>query len=206
MIFFDFDGTVVNVWPRYYQVFLAASGFTEISQRDYVKAKRTLLSDQKVAQYFGKELPVQYFSMKRVLLEHEKYLCLDTLLASLTELNDIFSNVECRFLTKRRLASAFFAELRGLGLGHLSNKAIVLNPDEGMSKKTYLMQNFSQFEHIVIGDSESEWEAATLKNVHAVLVRTGLRRPEDFPLLERHTVVPSVSAFITSYMRSEMCL
>lgn len=206
MIFFDFDGTIVNVWPRYYQVFLAASEFTGISQRDYVKAKRALISDREVAHYLGRNLPTWYFLKKRALLESEDYLQLDTLFVSKIELSAMFSKFECRFLTKRRRADAFFTELKNLGLYHLSDQAIVLDPTQKVSKKEFLMKNFPYSNHIVIGDSEAEWETATLENVHAVLVQTGLRQPKDFPLSMRHTVVPSVSVFIRFYMERELQL
>lgn len=206
MIFFDFDGTIVNVWSRYYQVFLAASEFTGISQRDYVKAKRTLISDREVAHHLGRSLPAWYFLKKRALLESEDYLRLDTLFVSEIELNAMFSKFECRFLTERRQVNAFFTELKNLGLSHLSDQAIVLDPAQKVSKKEFLMQNFPHSNHIVIGDSAAEWETAALENVHAVLVQTGLRQPEDFPLSTRHTVVPSVSVFIRFCMERELQL
>lgn len=199
MIFFDFDGTVVDLWPRYHQVFLATSGLSDISQRDYMEAKRALVSDHKVIRHFGGVLPKGYFRKKRILLEAEDYLQLDVLLVSPAELNAIFLSEECRFLTCRRCPNAFLSEMDGLGLGHLSGQVIVLNPDQGVSKKEYLTQTASRTPHIVVGDSKAEWEAAS-DNVRVVLVRTGLRWPEDFPLTERHTVVSSVSVFISDYL------
>lgn len=200
MIFFDFDGTVVNLWPRYHQVFLAASEISGISQRDYMKAKRVLVSDSEVARYFGETLPEGYFAKKRILLEAEDYLQLDTPLVSPAKLNAMFSKFECRFLTNRRRTAAFLAELENLGFGQLSDRAIILDPDRGISKKEFLARNFSQSPHIVIGDSESEWETASLENIRAILVRTGLRQPEDFHLTKQHMVMPSASAFIASYL------
>lgn len=206
MIFFDFDGTVVNVWSRYYQVFLAAAGATGISQNDYIRAKQMLISDENVAHYLGINLPAWYFSKKRDLLEADVYLQLDTLLAPIDELNTIFSRFECRFLTTRRRPNKFFMELKNLGLDHLSSRAIVLSPDRGISKKEFLMRNFPQSSHIVVGDSKSEWETAFLNNVHVVLVRTGLCRPEDFLLSEHHTIVASISEFIMSYLEGSIHL
>jgi len=200
MIFFDFDGTIADVWPRYYQVFLAASGISGISLPDYVKAKRALVSDAKVARNFGEDLPAGYAAKKRTLLESRDYLRLDTLLVPAARLETFFSKFECLLLTGRRQAAAFLAELEDLGLGCLSNHCVALDPDRGISKKAFLEQNFSRSSHIIVGDSEAEWEAATLENVHAVLVRTGLRCPEDFLLTKRHSVVPSVTTFITAYM------
>lgn len=199
MIFFDFDGTVADIWLRYHRVFLTASAFSSISLSDYRDAKQTLVSDQAVAQRFGAELPEAYSQRKRALLEELEFLRLDTLLVSPKELTSFFSKNDSRFLTKRRRAEAFFEELETLGLGELVKQSVVLDPDRKISKKLFLERNFPHGSHIIVGDSKEEWEAAKLKNVYTVLVRTGLRKPEDFPLMERCTVMPSIREFMKIY-------
>lgn len=200
MIFFDFDGTIVDIWPRYYQVFLSASGISGITLSQYRRVKQTEVSDLKTARYFGKELSDTYFDLKRVLLEDTEYLRLDTLLVPPETLTAFFSKFDCRILTCRRQPQSFLRELEDLGLGRLANRSIILNPDLQISKKKFLAQNFPPSSHIVIGDSQAEWETAFLENVRSVFVRTGLRKPEDFPLTARHQVVPSALSFISTYM------
>jgi len=201
MIFFDFDGTVVDLWPRYYQVFLAASGLSGVSLPDYREAKRALVSDRAVARRFGTELPEAYFRRKRALLESEDLLCLDRLLAAPEELEAFFSQASCRILTSRRRAGAFFKELEFLGLGGLAGRSIVLDPGRGVSKKAFLAREFPRGSHLIVGDSEAEREAAGLENVRAVLVQTGLRRPEDFPPARRCTILPSIREFLAIYRK-----
>lgn len=201
MIFFDFDGTIVNVWPRYYQVFLAASGISGVSLSQYRAAKRTAVSDLETARLLGVELPDGYFTEKRALLEDASYLRLDRLLLSPEELETFFNQFSCRILTCRRRPQAFLREMDELGLSALSDRAIVLDPDAGGGKKDFLERSFHQGLHTVVGDSEAEWEAASQENVRTVLVRTGLRSPEDFPPAERRTIVPSIREFMAVYTK-----
>ena len=74
MIFFDFDGTVVDIWNRYYRVFLTASKLSGFTQASYMEAKRSLVLDERVAHFFGGELPSDYFSTKRAILEDRAFL------------------------------------------------------------------------------------------------------------------------------------
>ena len=53
MIYFDFDGTIVDVWQRYYQVFLAAGGVSGLGSKEYIAAKRRLGKDDLVAAALG---------------------------------------------------------------------------------------------------------------------------------------------------------
>lgn len=207
MIFFDFDGTIAHVWPRYHQAFLTASGITGVPLSDYREVKQTLVSDREVARHFGIELSEEYFLRKRNLLESEELLRLDTLLIAPEELEIFFFKYECRILTSRRRADAFLNEMETLGLGGIAGQAIILDSDCGVSKKDFLEQNFSIGAHIVVGDSEAEWEAARLENVCAVLVQTGSRMPESFSPTKRCRILPSIQEFIAIYMKrgTELC-
>ncbi len=203
MIFFDFDGTIVDVWFRYYQVFLSAARITGVSLADYKEAKQTLLSDREVARHFGLALPDTYSTVKQKLLETERFLCLDSILLPPEKLIAFFSQHDCRLLTSRRRPNAFLSELKALGLGQLSDRAFILDPNSDINKRGFLAQYFSQGFHVIVGDSEAEWEAATLKNMHAILVRTGLRKPEDFLPANRCTIMSSVEEFIATYMEKD---
>ena len=61
MIYFDFDGTIVDVWQRYYQVFLAAGGVSGLGSKEYIAAKRRLGKDDLVAAALGVLLPSTYY-------------------------------------------------------------------------------------------------------------------------------------------------
>ena len=63
MIIFDFDGTLVDLWPRYCAVFndiLKSS----VSLNKYKLAKQSLKNDRLVAESFGIVLPKDYYEKK----------------------------------------------------------------------------------------------------------------------------------------------
>ncbi len=198
MVFLDFDGTIVNLWPRYYRAFCMASGAAGVTQAQYLAAKRRFPADGKLAEHLQVPLPDDYFSRKRGLLESRQLLQHDTLLLPREELISFFGRYDCRILTSRRREPLFREELARLGLEGLAAQAIVLDPDK-MGKKEYLQARFPAGCHVLVGDSEAEWEAGALENVRVALVRSGLRRPEDFPLTGRHLVFHTIAGFLTGY-------
>ena len=72
MVFLDFDGTIVNLWPRYYRAFCMASGAAGVTQAQYLAAKRRFPADGKLAEHLQVPLPDGYFSRKRGLLESDR--------------------------------------------------------------------------------------------------------------------------------------
>ena len=199
MIFFDFDGTLVDVWERYYHVFVTAGGFTSVGYDTYVQLKKNFIKDDLVAEQLHFTLASTYYAEKKKLLERPDFLKLDTPLIDVDTLLDFFIRFPCRILTIRRSPNAFFEQLKNLGLSAISEKSIVLQPELGVSKYEYLAVNYGAEENIIIGDAVSEYETSQLKNMKVILVRTGLRRPEDFTVRRNVYTVEHVAQFISQY-------
>lgn len=182
MIFFDFDGTIVDVWKRYYNVFCDAAQ-TEgiISIEKYIEMKKKYSDDSALAMYLGIKLPDDYYVRKRALLECMAYLKHDELLVSQERIVKYFMTKECRLLTKRRIADNLRQQLISLGLERLIEYTIVLNPDDGQSKREYINKYFGGQDIVIIGDSKEEWDVSKNKEAKVFLVETGLRNPKDFP-------------------------
>ena len=194
MIFFDFDGTIVDVWKRYYNVFCDAAQVEGIiTIEKYVEFKRKFCDDSVVAKYLGIKLPNDYFRRKRILLENIEYLKHDTLLISKERIVDYFFTRECRVLTKRRSADNLRQQMVGLGLERLIKYTIVLNPDEGQSKREYINKCFSNQDIIIIGDSKEEWDVSQNKEAKVFFVETGLRDSKDVPLVSNVHVVKDIN-------------
>ena len=198
MIYFDFDGTIVDVWQRYYQVFLAAGGVSGLGSKEYIAAKRRLGKDDLVAAALGVLLPSTYYDDKRRLLEEASFLSLDTLLLSGSVLTDFFSEFPCRILTSRRDPDAFYAQLYSLGLAALAEKSIVLRPQEKITKKEFLAAQ-GPCKNIMIGDAQMEYDTAACSDTQVYLVRTGLRVPEDFAPRKNVHMTDSAAQFISQY-------
>ena len=199
MLYFDFDGTLADVWRRYHRVFEDASRISGISLEDYIRVKKELPRDADVARTFGATLPDDYWENKRRLLEDTAYLAYDRLLVPAEQICSFFAMHECRILTNRRNREAFRAELVNLGLESLLDKSVVLNPDEKKSKAQYLRETHPNEKIYLVGDAEAESQAAQIDSIEVFLVKTGLRDPESLPFSEKCVIVNSVSDFMNAF-------
>lgn len=195
MIYLDFDGTIIDLWPRYCKVFTDAAKISPIPVDVYREAKRRFCSDRELARHFGITLPGNFLQRKRQLLESPQFLQMDKLLLPKEQLLDFFQARACRVLTRRRNADVFFQQLTWLELSPLIKKSIVLHPDTMQTKAEFLSAH--QNERItLIGDSSAEWEATSIPNAQVVLVCTGLQNPLAFPHRDNCIVVRDLAAYI----------
>lgn len=174
MIFLDFDGTLVDLWPRYYEVFSNLSGFKEISLEIYKKDKKLLLDDEKLASLYKIKLPNQYFRMKREALESQKFLELDEILIPKKQY-EILKKKEIIILSKRRNPKMLSWQLMKLGI-NLPYQTL----SDNESKKEWIKLNFPTGDHIIIGDSILDLEAGKLENVTPFMVESGLGTKDTF--------------------------
>lgn len=169
---FDFDGTIVDLWPRYHKVFVDASGIKGIGFDEYKQVKRNLEKDELVAGYFGGRLSADYFEVKKKLLEDEHYLELDRLLFSKDRLDEMLGNAI--LLSKRRNQKTFYDEVSALGI---KCKAFALSD---ISKKSWVVENIIEENVLMIGDSKADLEVGSLNNVFSWMVGYGIAKREAF--------------------------
>lgn len=198
MIYFDFDGTIVDVWQRYYHAFLLASGIQDLSFSAYCTLKKQFPRDGDLALSIGKNLVDGYWIKKKELLEAPELLRLDTLLLSAEDLLCFFKRYPCRILTYRRNAHQFHAQLTDLGLGALTEQSIVLNPDLPLTK-CQLIHEASDRPCWLIGDAQSEADVSIRSDCKVALVRTGLRVPETLDKAGNCLIIEDISSFINQY-------
>ncbi len=178
MIIVDFDGTVVDIWKRYYRVFCEAMGVSSVDILDYKMAKLRFRRDENVAKELGLTMPHDYFRKKRHFLEERCFLKEDTLLIAREDLLVWFQNTNSILLTKRRSRSNLLFELDLLGLKGLKDQVTVLNPDAGISKKEWVANNLflSKSTHgYVIGDSEEDMLVGENPRIQPLFVKSGLQ-------------------------------
>ena len=199
MIFFDFDGTLVDVWERYYRVFVTAGGLSAVERDAYIYSKRELGKDDLVADCLHCTLAPTYYTEKKHLLERADFLKLDTLLVSVDVLLDFFAQYPCRILTVRRDPDAFYEQLENLGLSSIAEKSIALQPEHRIGKVDYIAAHYGMEKNIIVGDAASEYEVSALENTQVVLVKTGLCNPTDFPVRRNVCIAENVVQFILRY-------
>lgn len=169
---FDFDGTIVDLWPRYHKVFVDASGIKGIGFDEYKQVKRNLEKDELVAGYFGGRLPSDYFEVKKQLLEEEKYLEFDKLLFEKAALDEMLES--SILLSKRRNQRAFYNQISALDI---KCKAFAVSD---MSKKSWVADNIVAESVLMIGDSKADLEVGSLDNVSSWMVGYGIAKREAF--------------------------
>ena len=171
---FDFDGTLVDLWPRFYAVFCNLSR-ADVSLDEYREAKRRLKRDEDVAEGLGVTLPSDYFERKAELLEDKEYLKLDKLLFTPDELvRLLFGN--SLILTKRRNEENFKWELDRLGIS--CDYKVLTSRDED-TKLRWEEENIKT-PAMVIGDSVDDIRLEQIDGVKAVAVGYGLSNRADF--------------------------
>ena len=171
MIFLDFDGTLVDLWPRYYAVFCDLTKLNNVSLSEYRHTKQKLIKDSLVTEYFGQKLSSDYFEKKRIMLEEKKYLSLDKLFFEKEEIQCLLKK-NCIILSKRRNRNNFYWQLDNLGIK--CNAYVVEN------KLEWIQAHASNENHIIIGDSVDDLKVGMLPNVTAWMVGYGVNVKEQF--------------------------
>lgn len=201
MIYFDFDGTLVDVWVRYHAAFCLSAGNIDLPLERYIQAKKVHPDDQLLAKFLGITLPADYNAQKRAFIESEALLRADRLLVETHQLLSFFDSHPCQILTSRRVPEAFFSQMDHLGLSELIPKSVVLTPEMRCSKQAYLCAQANSLT-VVVGDSEAEAAAAQNPNTRVFLVKTGLRDPSLLAQAAQCTVIDSVQVFMDACISS----
>lgn len=189
MILLDFDGTVVDLWPRFHAVFCRLTG-CDITLDRYRSAKQTIKRDESLALSLGAALPEDHFAQKAALLESRDMLELDRLLLPRDVLLDWARRHDIVILSRRRDAQSFAWELDRLGLSELASVCI------DVPKVQWIAENVSQ-PAVIIGDDVRDMQAASLPHISAVMVLSGLCTREDFAAeVIPHEVVESLEQYI----------
>lgn len=176
---FDFDGTVVNVWKRYYHVFFDYISknykYLQISEHEYQINKTSGVKDHTILENHGIDNfdVSSYVNYRRKALEEKKYLKLDVI-------NDGFFML-IRFLKKegyllelatiRRNSKNLYWELEQLGINDIFDKVLVFKPEN--SVKAIYYENQTNPNDIIIGDSVKDMLIGISEN-KKFFITTGL--------------------------------
>ncbi|MCI8730204.1 MAG: hypothetical protein HFH57_03525 [Lachnospiraceae bacterium] len=174
MRFLDLDGTILDLWPRYYSVFCELLRAKNITLQQYKSKKLCLCRDDAVAASFGYVLPADYFIKKAELLEDREFLKLDGLYLSGTQIGMLFEGDNTMILTKRRRLDNLNWQLRKLGI---DLPTVVI---EDLTKKQWIQLNYPVERSEMIGDSIMDLETGQLPNVLPVMVGYGLGTRKQF--------------------------
>jgi len=169
MRIFDFDGTLVDLWPRFHAVFTNLTG-AAVDLDTFRMSKLANVQDEEVARQLGVKLPPSYFHSKAQMLEDPKFLGLDQLWLGSSGTLSLFSDSEAIILSRRRQPDEFQAQLRGLGLESISGRAFVTQG----AKVDWVASRFPKATLTVIGDSLTDLQIGRIPGARCLMLGCGL--------------------------------
>lgn len=183
-IYIDFDGTIVDVYERYFGVLQSFINKTSPGQMHFnlfIKLKRSGLKDHEIANKltgindFNIEKYVKY---KTSHIESLNWLSKDKLIGNfeqfISKCHDM--NYSVSLLTQRRNPINLYIQLEKLNIYHFFDNIHVVTPKAGRNVKYELLKENIQFNSptIIIGDSNEEIKAGNILGLRTFHVRTGL--------------------------------
>lgn len=203
MIVFDLDGTLIDVWKRYFFVFNSWWKIENLTLEKFKTLKKEFEQDSLIVslfRYFTTQEYTAYKEYKRRKLEEQDILELDE---DIVDWN-LLKQLKERYiiLTLRRNRQTLFEDLKKRSKDVLDNVVVLQPSGNQLVKYNWVKNNIPPGEEVfAVGDSETDLLVGNLDNVHIFLVKTGLRDPDKLirkynELKEKITVVDSVNDFL----------
>ncbi|RKX46052.1 MAG: hypothetical protein DRP27_02480 [Thermotogae bacterium] len=182
-IFLDFDGTLVDVMPRFHAIFsdyLVMKGFSPPTLSEYRRLKRLHNYDPEIFKALNIDVAWEdYGEWKVNRVESTSYLCLDKLIGEphyvVERLRDRGYSVV--LLSARRIRENLLTELEWLKISGLFDDVLVTE-DYKIDSKARKLAKIAENGDIIVGDSETELTAAKELGIRHFGVTTGLRSVE----------------------------
>lgn len=200
MYIIDLDGTLLNVWIRYYSVFNDFWKIPNLTLEEYKNLKKKYEFDDlivnKLAGKLDEDKFQEYKLFKKKYLEDFQYLKLDKLIPKKLLLKRFILKNEVLILTIRNNINNLFKQIDFLDINFLRNKLVVLENNGPLTKKVWVEKNIEKsVSKIVIGDSETDLAIGELKNTKVYLVESGLRDPLKIldKILIKGDIIPDIN-------------
>lgn len=180
--YIDFDGTIVDVFPRYYGIlnqYLSELTNEYIDFSKYKRLKRQGNKDHIIIKELAKGLVInidEYVQFKRENLEDFSWLTKDVLIGNPVSTNKKLKNMGYKvvLLTQRNNKNNLIKQLDYLKIKESFDDIIMVKPRVGQNvKATHIAKQYS-LDDIIIGDSSVEMDASNLLNINGYFVESGL--------------------------------
>lgn len=181
-VYVDFDGTVVDVMPRYHGIlesYIKRDILIDLDFDEYKYLKRKGIKDHSIIQKMceGYELDVEdYVKYKRLNLEKCKWLKKDIIIGSPKEAYFKLKKLGAWvvLLTQRNIEMNLKKQVKLLNLEKYFDEIVVVKPLTTQNAKFTYLKNRVNKKDIIIGDSIVEMESAEKLNIRGYFVKTGL--------------------------------
>lgn len=199
VIYIDLDGTLLDVWPRYYAVmdkFLERHGLITPSLNEYKRQKLQWVQDEAILRHAafgypdgGRELLPMYRSWKQEALESTPILRLDRPIGLLNVFAARVSPAyRLNLISIRRNPELAMRQLRRLNMIDPFERIDFVSPSRTGNPKWDAIRERAGPHDVMIGDSEIDLACGSMLGLRTFHVRTGLRSFEyanrDHPAYE----------------------
>ena len=188
--FVDFDGTIVDVFPRYYGILTAYLGQMTNETLDFLKYKKLKRLGKKdhviVSELLnGLEMDIHnYVKFKRENLENFSWLKKDVLIGNPKSANLELKDIGYRIvlLTQRNNKDNLLKQLDFLNIKKSFDEVVMVSPKAGLNVKAAYLEKLYRSDDIIIGDSSVEIDASRLLNINGYFVESGLFSAETLDI------------------------
>lgn len=199
-IFFDFDGTLIDVSERYYQIYCAAINTNSclIPFEIYWNYKRERVAEEKIIQKHHPEVNYNEYEKKRIyLIEDPVFLKYDILIHGARDmLDNIKKNHDLYLVTLRNNSRSFREQLKTLTIESFFTN-IENNSSNGKSweRKIKLIQHLYDRSSWIIGDTEADVKAGQMLGMRTCAVLSGIRNKDKLKELNPNYIISTVIEF-----------
>lgn len=188
-IFFDLDGTLIDISERYYRVYtdiLNKAGFSTIGKKEYWNAKRNKVpEDQILAMTNANDFYKEYNQKRLSLIENDYYLSNDSLHEGVIQvIENLSKKYQLVLVTLRKSNSQLEKQLINMKL--IDYFTDILRSDDNLKPrwmiKYHLIKEYIGNEHdsssILISDTENDIKAGNELRFKTIAVLNGIRTKE----------------------------
>lgn len=188
-LFFDLDGTLLDISERYYRVYndiLTEAGFSSIGKEKYWDAKRHKVpEDQILAMTDASDFYKDYNKKRLLLIEKNDYLSNDYLHEGVIEvLESLSKKYQLVLVTLRK--SSYQLEKQLIDLKLMGYFTHVLRSEDNLEPRWMIKYNLIKeyignkhdFSHVLISDTENDIIAGNELGFKTIAVLNGIRTKE----------------------------
>jgi phosphoglycolate phosphatase-like HAD superfamily hydrolase len=205
-IFFDLDGTLIDVRARHYRAYrhaCAVAGFISLPAKSYWSRRRAGASTFALGPGMG--TPRTLFRQAWLdVIERPDYLTDDRSFEWTDEcLRELGARYRLVLVTLRRDRGALLEQVESLGLAAFF--AGILVPEGDAQEKAELIRQWGYSEgDVVAGDTEADIDAARALGITAASVASGVRSAGFLRKLKPQVLAPALDGVVPSLMRRDV--
>ncbi len=197
-LFFDLDGTLLNVYHRIYKshqdALQSINHHSPYTFEEYIKLKRQKISEKEITAKIltGPEFE-EYIKKRNEIIEQKEYLQLDTITnKSLKKIKELKKDHWLILLTNRKEKENTFKQLEKLNMTSLFEEIIICNETE--TKYDHIQKSpFFNKNAMIIGDTEEEMLIGQKLSIKYIAITSGMRTKELLQQYNPNQVISKIT-------------